>query len=176
MDFGQATPGLEDEYESDDDELLELPKPMPVANENRTRRISSHKSLEDVLQSSPIVAAAFKQHLLEEKSVENLDFLQIVAESQRRWPNMPISARRARARLIYIRFIDPNSPSAINISSSQRDALQVECCKARPFGESIDIAVFDESAMEIRRLLELDNLPRFVRSASFIRAMDAVIA
>ena len=131
---------------------------------------SSHRrhSLQDVLASKPVLVA-FEEHLVNEQAVESLDFINIVNEWNTNYGNMTVAARRARARLIYTRFVSENGSQAINISSKQRDALGDECLRHRPWGESIRVDVFDDAYHEVRTMMELDSIPRFVRSVSYAK-------
>jgi hypothetical protein len=159
------------------DEALDEPSQIQPVSTTPTVVGEARKAstLDEVLQSAA-VAQAFEEHLEMEMSSESLGFLKMVADFRRKYPTMSIAARRARVRLIYVLFINSESSNAINISSAQRDTLKQQCNCHRPFGESVGIDVFDEAAKEIRRLLEHDSIPRFVRTASFRKSSSFVAA
>jgi len=135
---------------------------------SESRLSSRRRSLDDVLASKRVLRA-FEEHLVTERAVESLDFVNAVIQWQDDYEHLSVSARRARATLIYTRYVDDNGPQPINISSAQRQDLRDECKRWRPFGESIRVDVFDAAFNEVRKMLELDNLPRFIRSDSFTK-------
>ena len=109
----------------------------------------------------------FYNHLRFEHSPEHLEFLQHVDLFKSEHACKSASENRARAQFIFHHFADRRGTTPVNISSDLADALKA---RIQDLNQPIPADIFDRAEKEIRQLLELDALTRFVKTPAYRRA------
>ena len=112
------------------------------------------------LLTHPLGIAAFKNHLKQERSSENLEF----------WTSVKnLEMMRARpafddcAYAIYAAHIAVDGPAAINISARARASVERHFKKAaEQKAYSVPRGVFESAAKQVLLMMEADSFPRFL--------------
>jgi len=137
----------------------------------RSPKSSLSKTMEDILSAKPSseLKREFYRHLLLEHSPEHLEFLFHVELYKSEFAHKSTAENRARAEFIFHHFCDSNGPSnVVNISSALLDELKSKFTGPAAF-DQVRSNDFDKPEKEIRILLELDTLPRFMKSDGYVR-------
>ena len=130
--------------------------------------IDSAKSVVDKLNAPKLheivsnegLKAKFEKFLVTEFTQESLFFLYDTFEWRRTYYDVAPSARSARARRIVGAYVNPSGLYAINIPDARE--LQVRVKQSE-----IPIEIFDESRVEVARLLENGSVMRFRISPAY---------
>ncbi|XXQ33974.1 RGS domain-containing protein [Plasmodiophora brassicae] len=162
--------------------------------DDQTADVSGIVRLDDFLKSDPVAIAAFAEFLCREFAVENLQFLLAVNAFKRRfgdkrkahaWASTggsvvalsmssndgDVEAPRstgwsgedaiwAHANDICHEYVHADAPSAINLSGKCRERILAAMDSSR----AVPVALFDEGAAEIKRILEPSSYMRFLQS------------
>lgn len=123
--------------------------------------------LGDVL-ADPVLEHLFERHLQNEFGVESLLFLRDVRAWRTSYHTLTSSSRLARAKKLYLIYIDPEAAHApINVPWDIIGTLREKIVSSR---QDIPREVFDQALTEIEDLLSVGALSRFAASEAFAAA------
>jgi len=137
-------------------QYLEMQPHVHAALEIRAR--GGATPLHRFLQYPP-ARNAFKQHLYDEFSAENLNFYMAVSAYEKLIPPDgidPIQFQQTKILELYRQYVDPSGLTPINVPQATRDFITHDIVNGRLHRE-----IFDRAKKEIYKLMLSDNYPRF---------------
>ena len=123
---------------------------------------SSH-SLDEILVN-PIKAEAFEQHLVRELGIESLLFIRDAGNWKAKYYDIAPSARKARAKKMFATYIAANGMYAVNIPDSMSRSIVKVLAAVE---DDVPETLFDDAVKEIKTLLNVGAVARFVKSDSY---------
>lgn len=124
----------------------------------------SNNKLVDIetILSDRYLRGGFEHFLISEYSIENMDFYENVQQYKRAWYDYTTTTSRSVAKKIMANYIGGNSRNEINI----KDETMLRITRAMAEEDSskkLREDIFDEAFLEIKRIMESDSLPRFLK-------------
>ncbi|KAL1493232.1 hypothetical protein ABEB36_011324 [Hypothenemus hampei] len=111
----------------------------------------------DKLMKSGAGRKVFRNFLKGEYSEENILFW-LACEEFKKLTDKALTERRAK--LIYMSYIHPDSPTEVSLDSQVRDIVKRQLQNPQP-------AMYDEAQLQIYTLMQRDSYPRFLNSSFF---------
>jgi hypothetical protein len=122
-----------------------------------TSVFEKNERLRDIFANTTLLEA-LREHMINELSVENLEFLERVNEFKANYETDKDN-RQKTARRIYDQFLSRQAFVPINISSVHSNSFAAAFSKG-----NVPVTIFDDAREEIVDLMISDILPRFAKS------------
>eukprot|EP00924_Labyrinthula_sp_SR-Ha-C_P015723 snap_masked-scaffold_4-processed-gene-7.56-mRNA-1 protein AED:1.00 eAED:1.00 QI:0/0/0/0/1/1/2/0/387 len=124
-------------------------------------RSGADLSLDDILANKH-GRQAFKKHLINEFSSENLHFYETILLWKKKYAKFSSNSILRQGKNIYNRWLAPSAPAQVNISYKVRERIKQDLEN----GE-IEDSSFDDALLEVKTLMDFDSFPRFRRTRLF---------
>lgn len=136
--------------------LYAIPYQVYLAKRVLVMKTDDSMELKEVLEH-PIGKELFRQHLVNEFSIENLNFYQAVKKYKQIFSSHSVMSTNKLARNLYSKYISASSPEQINLSHEVAMKLHA----AREVDRQYSVNIFDEAQANIYKLMKNDSFYRF---------------
>jgi len=133
-----------------------------VSSDRRDLQIGLTEVLAD-----KVLAEAFEKHLVNELGIESLLFIRDAENWKAVYYDIAPTARRARAKKIYETYISTNGMFSVNIPETILLDVRKTIQATHTRDDLVPMTIFDAAIQELRNLLTIGALKRFLNSSAF---------